>query len=126
MKTATLFTGLCALIATASAALEITIPDSYTEWYSGYTGLVQWNSSASEFGLLCNIQLIDVETTEVVYNLTNTSIPCSLDNYTTPILPSFDHKVFTVRIGETNNASLWSYTENFEILAQECHDENQA
>ncbi|GAN08656.1 hypothetical protein MAM1_0216c08171 [Mucor ambiguus] len=126
MKVSTLFTCICALVASASAALEVTIPDSYTEWYSGYTGLVQWNSSASEFGLLCNIQLVDVETTEAVYNLTNASIPCSLDNYTTPILPSFDNQVFTVRIGETNNASLWSYTENFEILPQKYHDKNQA
>jgi hypothetical protein len=70
--------------------------------------------------------LFDVLTTEVVYNLTNTSIYCSLNNYTTSILSSFANQEFTVRIGESNNVSMWSYTENFEIFAKKFHDENKA
>lgn len=108
---------LSALLAgSVSAKLNIRLPDKDSVWCTNAIGMVQWNSSATEFGLLCDIQLIDVKTQEVALNLTNSSIPCSVDVYNTSTLPAFDHSKFTVRIGENNNVSVWSYTQNFKIL----------
>ncbi|KAI9480608.1 MAG: hypothetical protein EXX96DRAFT_563488 [Benjaminiella poitrasii] len=116
MKFFSVCVGLLAALSGVYARLEISIPDADSVWISGSPGLVQWNSSATEFGLLCNIQLIDVITTQVALNLTNVSVPCSVNTFTTQPLPTFQNMEYMVRIGETNNASLWSYTQDFRIL----------
>lgn len=105
--------GLCILIVGASAKLYITLPDAESKWRTGYVGVVEWNSSATEFGLLCDIQLIDTSTQEIALNLTNNSIPCSLNTFNTSRLAQFEHETFLVRIG---NSSIWSYTQDFRIF----------
>ncbi|KAI9251640.1 hypothetical protein EDC94DRAFT_286819 [Helicostylum pulchrum] len=116
MLKSTLLTA-CALFAGVSAKLGITIPDADSVWYTGETGVIEWNSTAAEFGVSCDIQLIDVLTEEVALNLTNTSIPCSINTYNTTIaMPEFTHQDFLVRIGVPHNSSTWSYTQDFKIL----------
>jgi hypothetical protein len=110
------FTILIALITTVSAKLYIILPDRDSTWYTGSTGVVQWNTSATEFGLQCNIQLIDAKTRDIALNITNSSIPCSIDTFNTSTLPKFENKDFLIRIGENSNTSVWSYTQNFKIL----------
>lgn len=116
MPKSTLLT-VCALFAVASAKLSISIPDADSVWHTGKTGVIEWNSTAAEFGVSCDIQLIDVLTEEVALNLTNASIPCSINTYNTTIaMPEFTHQDFLVRIGVPHNSSTWSYTQDFKIL----------
>jgi hypothetical protein len=55
-------------------------------------------------------------TQEVALNLTNSSIPCSVDMFNISILPKFEHKKYMVRTDESNDDSVWFYAQNFKIL----------
>ncbi|KAI8977160.1 hypothetical protein BDF20DRAFT_913524 [Mycotypha africana] len=122
--TTPLFAAAATLVAGAAAELYITLPDEDTVWVSGQPGQIAWNTSATEFGLSCDIQLIDVATTEAVMNITNHSIPCSINQFTTAPLPVMENEEFMVRIGETNNRTIWSYTQNFKIVKGAQNDGN--
>jgi hypothetical protein len=117
MKSAVIALG--ALVASASAAFNISMPDNSSVWHTGSTGNILWNTSATEFGLLCSIQLISVNTELIAWNITNSSVPCSINNYTTGAIPEFDEKKFLIRIGSDNNNQSWVYTQNFKIKSNQ-------
>ncbi|KAI8882111.1 hypothetical protein K501DRAFT_187553 [Backusella circina FSU 941] len=107
-----IFFGISTIVATATANLYVYMPDNSSTWYTGSTGNVLWNSSAAEFGRLCRIQLISVDTQDVVYTMAE--LPCSADKYRSDPLPSFEGERFLVRVGEGDDD--WVYTQDFTIL----------
>ncbi|KAI8079629.1 uncharacterized protein B0P05DRAFT_541376 [Gilbertella persicaria] len=114
---ATLVLFFC-LIANTFAKLYVTLPDKDSVWVSGSKGLVQWSSSASEFGVDCTIELINVHNENVALVLSaNRSVPCSVNVFTTDTLPFFQGEDYMLRIGKKNDSSSWSYTQDFKIYA---------
>ncbi|KAG1458581.1 hypothetical protein G6F56_006366 [Rhizopus delemar] len=95
--------------------LDISLPDADSQWTTGSEETVVWSSSATEFGLLCKIQLIDAKTEQVVYNITNTTAPCSINTLKTDPIPKFEHEIFMIRIFETSNTTVSVYTQDFKI-----------
>ncbi|KAI9272469.1 hypothetical protein BY458DRAFT_508878, partial [Sporodiniella umbellata] len=115
MKSVVLVSAFCLLFHTALGKLDISLPDADSKWTSGSNETVVWTSSATEFGLLCKLELIDVETQDVVYNITNTTTPCSINTIQTQPIPKFKHDKFMIRIFETSNSSVSAYTQDFKI-----------
>lgn len=108
--------GISTIVTAATANLYVYMPDNSSTWYTGSTGNVLWNSTAVELGLQCRIESISVDTEDVVYSMTEKTIPCSVNKYTSNPLPLLDGGRFLIRIGQDNYDDSWVYTQDFTIL----------
>ncbi|KAI8373097.1 uncharacterized protein BYT42DRAFT_536745 [Radiomyces spectabilis] len=108
-------------VSMAHAAIVIKTPWEETTWRANQPANLAWVSNATDFGTVCDIQLLTGSDAHahVIANLTaaDKPIPCSVNQYTTSPLQTYDTGDYFVRIGQAAKDN-WSYSGTFRYIGK--------